>query len=160
MIKIGIMATTHPVLMAVVWRSPYAWRSVCPEIPTMAKKTIETQSLNEKASRNRLSFRSWTSRRRNPPIPNRRVKRVKGWTSLKATLVAMKENPQKITAHNAGQDKEPSFFRQVMIKWSVVLWQVLFKTLLDSVRNLWIMNLGVWILRWVKGLLRGRDEGS
>jgi len=27
---------------------------VCPEIPTMAKKIIETQSLIEKASRNRL----------------------------------------------------------------------------------------------------------
>jgi hypothetical protein len=29
---------------------------------------------------------------------------VKGWTSLKATFVAMKENPQKIIANNAGQD--------------------------------------------------------
>jgi hypothetical protein len=71
----------------------------------MAKKIIESQFLDEKVLRNRLSFWSWTRRRRKPPIPNRRVRRVKGWISLKATFVAMKENPQKIIAHNAGQDK-------------------------------------------------------
>jgi hypothetical protein len=42
-----------------------------------------------------------------PPIPNRRVRRVNGWISLRTTFVAMKENPQKIIAHKAGQDKEP-----------------------------------------------------
>jgi len=35
---------------------------------------------------------------------------VKGWTSFKAAFVAIKENPQKITAQKAVQDKtSPSF---------------------------------------------------
>lgn len=38
-------------------------------------------------------------------MPNRRIKRVNGDSSLSATFVAMNEPPQKIVAHKAGQDK-------------------------------------------------------
>ncbi len=71
----------------------------------MAKKKIEIQSLEEKAFRNPLSLRIWKKRRRAAPIPNRMASRATGWTSLNATFVAIKENPQKMIAHRAGQDK-------------------------------------------------------
>ena len=36
--------------------------------------------------------------------PSTKVRSNKRWTSLRATFVAMKENPQITTAHSAGQD--------------------------------------------------------
>jgi hypothetical protein len=103
----------------------------------MAKKMIAIQSLDEKVSRNPLFLGSCTNRRRNPPIPNRRVKRVKGSTSLKATFVAMKENPQKTIANSAGQDNvNPSrlicgYFYHKSIKYSHVENNLTFNKIYD-----------------------------
>jgi len=49
-------------------------------------------------------------RKTKPPIPKGRVERGKGQTSLRATLVAMKESPHKIIVHHkANQDKDSLF---------------------------------------------------
>jgi hypothetical protein len=48
-------------------------------------------------------------------MPNRMARREKGWTSWSATLVAMKENPQKMTAHSAGQDTDSLSFHGLSV---------------------------------------------